>query len=254
MKSLTIVSSERDVVWLWDSIKERIPFIKNYNNEVDGMKKIIGFLALLSVVIMMTLPVNIVNAQDLTTIKLNVPDTNTGICVLQALKERKSVRNYADKQLALQDLSNLLWAADGISREDGRRTAPSYRDVQEFDIYVIREDGIYVYEPKDQELIPVAEGDYRKYAGVQSYVATAPINLIYVANTDKYENTLNENAKLLIANLDVGFIAENVALFSTSAGLASVPRASINKEELAQILKLRPEQKIIFGQTVGYPQ
>ncbi len=218
------------------------------------MKKIIVFFVLLGMTILTALPVNTVSAQDLTTIKLNAPQTDTGMCVLQALKERKSVRNYADKPLALQDLSNLLWAADGISREDGRRTAPSSGNVQEFDIYVIRADGIYVYEPKNQELIPVAAGDYRKYAGVQGYVATAPINLIYVANTDKYKATTDENAKLLIANLDVGFIAENVALFSASVGLASVPRASINKEELSPILKLRPEQKIIFGQTVGYPQ
>ncbi len=217
------------------------------------MKKIIGFFALLGFFILLALPMNTVNAQNLTTIQLNAPETNTGTSVLQALKERKSVRNYADKQLTLRDLSNLLWAADGISREDGRRTAPSSNNVQEFDIYVIREDGIYVYDPRNQELIPVVQGDYRKYAGVQGYVATAPINLIYVANTDKYQAT-DENTKLLLANLDVGFIAENVALFSASAGLASVPRASINKAELAQILKLRPEQKIIFGQTVGYPQ
>ena len=203
---------------------------------------------------LMTLPVHTADAQDLTTIKLNAPEKDTGTSVLQALKERKSVRNYADRQLALQDLSNLLWAADGISREDGRRTAPSASNVQEFDIYVVREDGIYVYGPQNQELIPVIQGDYRKYAGVQGYVATAPINLIYVANMDKLKATMDENAKLLIASLDVGFISENVALFSTSVGLASVPRANINKEELARILKLRPEQKIILGQTVGYPQ
>jgi len=218
------------------------------------MKKIIGFFVLLCITILMTFPVNIASAQDLTTIKLNIPEVDTGTSVLKALKERKSVRNYADKQLTLQDLSNLLWAADGISREDGRRTAPSASNVQEFDIYVIREDGIYVYEPRDQELIPVVEGDYRQYAGVQGYVATAPINLIYVANMDKLKATMDANDKLLVANLDVGFIAENVALFSTSVGLVSVPRANINKEELAQILKLLPKQRIILGQTVGYPQ
>jgi len=218
------------------------------------MRKIIGFVVLVCMVFVMTLPVNIASAEDLTTIKLNAPETNRGLTVLQALKERKSIRTFADKQLSLQELSNLLWAAYGITREDGRHTAPSYSNVQEFDVYVVREDGIYVYGPKNQELVPVVAGDYRKFAGLQEYVATAPINLIYVANMDKFKATIDDNTRLLIANLDVGFIAENVALFSTSVGLASVPRANINKESLAQLMQLRPEQKIILGQTVGYPK
>jgi len=218
------------------------------------MKRIIGFLVLLSIAGLLVLPVNLAQAEDLTTIKLNAPETDEGTTVLQALKERKSVRKFADSPLSLQELSNLVWAADGISRPDGRRTAPSSSNVQEFDIYVIREDGVYVYNPQNQELDPVAQGDFRKSAGVQDYVATAPINLIYVANFNKFKATADDNAKLLIASTDVGFIAENVALFSTSVGLASVPRANINKEELAQVLKLLPEQRIILGQTVGYPQ
>jgi SagB-type dehydrogenase family enzyme len=218
------------------------------------MKKIIVLLVIFGIAIWLTGPLNTANAQELTTIKLNAPELDKGMSVIQALKERKSVRNFTDRQLTLQELSNLLWAADGISREDGRRTAPSWGNYQEFDIYVIREDGVYVYDPKSQVLAPVAAGDYRKNAGTQDFAATAPINLIYVADMDKIKAGANENAKLMIASLDVGFIAENVALYTTSVGLASRVRASIGKEELAPILKLRPEQKIILGHTVGYPQ
>ena len=218
------------------------------------MKKTIALVVLLGLFLAPALPVNTAAAQDLTAIKLSAPETDTGLTVLQTLKARKSVRAFADRQLTLQDLSNLLWAADGITREDGRRTAPSYANVQEFDIYVVRADGVYVYEPKNHELLPVAEGDYRALAGLQAYVATAPVNLIYVANLDKFKAPMDDNTRLLNANLDVGFIAENVALFTTSVGMVSVPRAGVNKDGLAPVLNLRPEQKIIFGQSVGYPQ
>ena len=202
----------------------------------------------------MAWPVNAATAQDLSTIKLVSPEMDKGMAVILALKERKSVRSFSDRQLSLQELSNLLWAADGISREDGRRTAPSWANYQEFDIYVVREDGVFVYEPKKHELLPVAAGDYRKYAATQDFAVTAPINLIYIAAMEKIKAGADENAKLMIASLDVGFIAENVALYATSVGMASRPRAGIRKEELAQVLKLRPEQKIILGHTVGYPQ
>jgi len=189
---------------------------------------------------------------DLTTIKLMPAETDRGKPLMQVLKERKSGRSYADQEFTLQDLSNLLWAADGITRENGKRTAPSARNLQEFTICVIVKDGIYSYDPVNNELVPIVAGDFRKYAGLDAYVATAPVNLIYVADLAKMNWTTNESEKMTIANLDVGFIAENVALFCTSEGFVSVPRLYIDKDKLAQILKLRPEQKIILGTTVGY--
>ena len=208
----------------------------------------------LGIAISMAWPLNVADAKELSTIKLNAPEMDKGMSVIQALKERKSERIYSDRQLTLQELSNLLWAADGISREDGRRTAPSWANYQEFDIYVIREDGVYVYEPKNHELIPVAAGDYRKYAGTQEFAVTAPINLFFVADLDKIKAGADETAKVMIACTDVGYISENVALYATSVGMASRPRAGMKKEDLAQILKLRPEQRIILAHTVGYPK
>ncbi len=125
---------------------------------------------------------------DLTTIKLMPAETDRGMPLMQVLKERKSGRSYADQEFTLQDLSNLLWAADGITRENGKRTAPSARNLQEFTIYVIVKDGIYSYDPVNNELIPIIAGDFRKYAGLDTYVATAPVNLIYVDNQRKRKN------------------------------------------------------------------
>lgn len=190
----------------------------------------------------------------LSLIPLPPPETGIGKPLMQVLQERRSERSFADKALSPQDLSNLLWAAYGINRSDGRRTAPSARNVREFEIYAILNDGAFVFDPKDHRLLPVTAGDHRKSAGRDSYVASAPLNLIYVADLAKITWTRDLNVKLLIASLDAGFIAENAALFCTSAGLNSVPRINIDTDSLAKVLKLRPEQKIILATTVGHPR
>ena len=194
------------------------------------------------------------SASGLMVISLPPPETDKGKPLMQVLQERRSERSFADKALSHQDLANLLWAANGINRSDGRRTAPSARNIREFEIYVILRDGAFVYDPKGHRLLPLAAGDHRKIAGRDSYVATAPINLIYVADLSKINWTRDLNIKILIASLDAGFIAENAALFCASAGLNSVPRINIDTDLLSQTLKLRPEQRIILATTVGYPK
>ncbi|MDR3563605.1 MAG: SagB/ThcOx family dehydrogenase [Negativicutes bacterium] len=218
------------------------------------MKKMVSFLLLLSFVFVISLAMNTASAQDLADIKLVPPETDKGRPLMQVLQDRKSMREYASTPLSLQDLSNLLWAADGITRSDGRRTAPSAKNVQEYDIYVVMAEGVYLYEPKNHELLSVAAGDFRKNAGMQAYVATAPVNLIYVADFAKINWTKDEVEKMYIAYVDVGFIAQNAALFCTSEGLVSVPRLFIDKDALGKVMKLRPDQRIILGTTVGYPK
>ena len=193
-------------------------------------------------------------ASGLTVISLPPPETDKGKPLMQVLQERKSERSFADKALSHQDLANLLWAANGINCSDGRRTAPSARNVREFEIYTILKDGAFVYDPNSHRLLPVSDGDHRQSAGRDGYVAVAPVNLIYVADLSKINWTRDLNVKILIASLDAGFIAENAALFCVSSGLNSVPRINIDTDSLAKVLKLRPEQKIILATTVGYPK
>lgn len=194
------------------------------------------------------------NERGVGVIALNPPEISKGKPLMQALQARKSERAFADTDLTLQELSDLLWAADGINRADGRRTAPSYRNAKEFDVYVVLREGIYRYEPARNQLLPVVPGDHRRHAGRDSYVASAPVNLIYVADLAKIAWTTDEAVKLRIADLDVGFIAGNVGLFCASEGFASVPRDNIDRDALAKIMQLRPEQKIILGTTVGRPR
>ena len=195
-----------------------------------------------------------VYAQETKPIQLPTPQTEIGKPLMQALKLRQSARSFDSKPLPMQELSNLLWAAFGINRpETGKRTAPSAMNWQEVDVYVALATGTYLYDAKSQSLIPVASKDLREATGVQPYVKDAPLNLIYVADAARMRNA-NENDRTLYSSADVGFIAQNVYLYCASQGLAVVVRGMVDRPALAKELKLRPEQKIVLSQTVGYPK
>lgn len=192
-------------------------------------------------------------AQDTGTIRLPPPETAGGMPLMQALKARHSTREFAGKALPPQLLANLLWAASGVNRPDtGQRTAPSARDWREIDVYVVTADGAYRYDPPTHTLVRVAAGDLRKLAGVQDFVATAPLNLVYVANLDRMGEAGAED-KARYSAADTGFMAQNVYLYCASAGLAVVVRGLIEREALGAALRLGRHQRIILAQTVGYP-
>ena len=193
-------------------------------------------------------------AEALPTIQLLPPQTEGGKPLMLALKERKSMRTFSTKELPLQVLSDLLWAASGINRpESGGRTAPTAKNMQEIDIYVAKKEGLYLFDPKAFVLVPVLAEDIRTFTGEQSFVKDAPLNLIYVTNHTKMENLTGEQKDFYSAT-DTGFISENVYLFCASSGLATVVRGWINKLTLTKVMKLRPSQNIILAQTVGYPK
>lgn len=186
--------------------------------------------------------------QGLSPIQLPAPQTDGGIPLMQALKARKSTRQFSTKKLPEQVLSNLLWAAWGINREDGRRTAPSAMNRQEIDIYVALEEGLFLYNAKEHRLDPVVKQDLRGATGTQPFVAQAPVNLIFVADQARMGGPNDATAYA-----DTGFISQNVYLFCASEGLATVVRGSIQKDSLAKAMKLRSSQQITLAQTVGYP-
>jgi nitroreductase len=192
-------------------------------------------------------------AQDLKPVKLPPPQTDGGRPLMQVLKDRKSTREFGPGTLSPQTLSNLLWAAFGINRPDGRRTSPSAMNWQEMSIYVATPEGVYIYDAKDNALNPVLGGDFRAATGTQAYVKDAAVNLVYVSDLSKTGDAASPEAEMYTA-ADVGFIAQNVYLYCASEGLATVVRASIDKPALAKTLNLQPLQKIILAQSVGYPK
>ncbi len=185
-------------------------------------------------------------------IQLPKPQMEGGKPLMQALKERMTIRSFAGEKIPQQTLSNLLWAAFGINRPDGRRTAPSAKNWQEIEIYVATAEGLYLYDAAKNALNPVLDKDIRAMTGLQAYVKEAPVNLIYVADYAKTDPGRAD--KDIIAGADTGVITQNVYLFCASEGLATVIRANIDRESLAKEMKLRPEQKITLSQSVGYPK
>lgn len=186
-------------------------------------------------------------------IQLPKPQMEGGKPLMQALKDRASARAFSAEKLPLQTLSNLLWAGFGINRPDsGRRTAPSAKNWQEIDVYVALQEGLYLYDAKGNRLVPVSGKDLRALTGMQTYVKDAALNLVFVADFSKVDQG-GPFDKEVLAAADTGFISENVYLFCASEGLATVVRAMIDKEALGKEMKLRPDQKIMLAQSVGYP-
>jgi len=179
---------------------------------------------------------------------------------MQVLWKRKSMRQFSSDPLSVEVLSNLLWAAFGVNRPDGKRTAPSANNKQEIDIYVAMAKGLFLYEAKSNLLNPVLSNDIRELTGIpaQAFVKDAAVNLIYVADYSRmkeyYFGAVRDEVKDLYAAADTGFIGANVYLFCASEGLATVIRAEIDRPSLAAAMKLRPDQKIILAQSVGYPK
>jgi nitroreductase len=182
-------------------------------------------------------------------IQLPAPQTDGGKPLMQALKLRATIREFRSDSLPKQVLSNLLWAAFGINRPDGKRTAPSAHNKQEIDVYVVMPDATYVFDARENRLVHAVSADLRPLAAAEAF-AIAPVTLVYIADFGKVEGTPED--KLQWTGADAGSIGQNVYLFCASEGLATVIHASSDRPALAKALKLRPEQKIVLAQTVGY--
>ena len=176
---------------------------------------------------------------------------------MQALNNRRSVRSFSDKKLSLQQISGLLWSANGINRDDGKRTAPAAVNVQFVDIYVVMQEGVYLYDALIHRLIPVVEGDFRKDCGSQDFVAVAALNLVYVADFQKskklpeYAAKATPEMKLQWAYLGAGAQSQNANLYCASEGLGAVVRTSINGEIFGKIIHISPDQTVVLAQTIG---
>jgi nitroreductase len=166
-------------------------------------------------------------------------------------KLRRSTREYSDRRLPPQVVSDLLWAAFGFNRPNGGRTAPYWRHVMVIHVYAAMEDGVWLYEPKTHTLQPHLAEDIRAATGLQDFIGTAPLNLVYVAHGERMTDVSPEDRRLY-ASVDTGFIGQNVYLFCASEGLASVFRAAVDYAELARLMRLPEQQFVTFAQTVGY--
>ncbi|MFH1753942.1 MAG: nitroreductase family protein [Candidatus Omnitrophota bacterium] len=192
-------------------------------------------------------------AEELKPIKLMAPQLDRGKLLMEALKDRKSERAFSERELPLDLLSNLLWAASGVNRPGSdKMTAPTAMNFKEIDIYVAMKRGLYLYIPLQNTLEPVIAEDIRAAVGIQDFTQKVPVDLIYVSDLSKM--SVNEKEKIFYSATDTGFISQNVYLFCASEGLSTVVLGWVDKPALAKRMKLKNNQMIILAQPVGYPE
>lgn len=179
--------------------------------------------------------------------------TTGGRPLTDALMSRRSTREYSDRPLGAQTLSDLLWSAFGINRPSGDRTAPYWRHIMVIDVYAAMANGTWLYDPRRHALIQHLADDLRARTGLQDFVGGAPLNLVYVAHGERMQDVSAEDRRLY-ASVDASFIGQNVYLFCASEGLATVFRGAVDKEALGQAMHLGAGQFVTFAQTVGYPR
>lgn len=185
------------------------------------------------------------------TIVLPAPERSGGLGLLDALFRRHSSRSYRPDPLSLQQLSQLLWAANGQNRAEGGRTAPSALNAQEIDLIVALPEGAYRFDPGGHRLELVCAADLRRLSGYQDFVDEAPLDLIFVADHERMK-LVPAAQRSAYAHVAAGAIAQNVYLYAASAGLATVLRAWIDREAIANALGLPHGQEVLLSQTVGF--
>lgn len=188
-----------------------------------------------------------------TSISLPPPEKHGGLPLMDALAGRHSIRDFVADALPLPLLSGLLWAAYGLNRIDGGRTAPSALNAQEIDVYVALPSGAYCYDAAANELRLVAASDLRRVTGYQDFVDEAPMDLVYVADHARLR-LVPVGQRESYASVAAGAIAQNVYLFAAGNGLATVIRAWIDRAAIADALGLTHDQQVLLSQTVGYPK
>ena len=181
-------------------------------------------------------------AQD---IKLNAPTRSGGKAFMETLNERRSERSFVKKEMPVQLLSDLLWAANGFNRPD-KRTAPTASNTQELELYVVLDDAAYFYDAKQNILKFIAKGDFSAAIGQPAITNKAAVSIVIVADAGKTSPKY--------AYLYSGYISQNIYLYAASAGLGTVARGSYNGEELFKALKLTGKQEVTLVHPVGFLQ
>ena len=183
--------------------------------------------------------------------------TESNLSVMQALSQRKSSRNFVDKDLTTAQLSKILWAANGINREDGKRVNPAAMSVYSVEVYAVTKEGIYLYDPDNNKLNLIAEGDFRAVTTTgQKFAEKAAVNLVYVETPDAWQNAKHtpppRERQISFANITVGAMVQSVALAAETEGLGNCVRGSINRDEFKKVAKLSDDKTILLAQSVGF--
>jgi len=186
---------------------------------------------------------------------ISLPDADKtgGMPLMEALNERHSSREYSAKNLSNQQIADMLWAAWGVNRDNGKHTAPSSRNKQEMEVYMSTADGLFLYLPEKHALKKIHDKDILAITGGQDFVDDAAVNLIFVADYRKAGDDVTADDYRCTSGTNAGFMSQNVYLWCASEGLATVVRGWFDREELHEAMQLEDFRDVILCQTVGYP-
>lgn len=185
---------------------------------------------------------------------INLPKPNfkqSSMSVVEALQTRHSVRDFTEQELTIQQISNLCWAACGVSRDNDHRTAPTSMNKKEIRLFVFIKGGTYEYLPVENKLVKKADGDNRALLGnTQPFVKDVPVVLLTVIDFEKYGND-NQRA-MKTGCVDAGIVTQNINLYCQSVGLATVPRAQMDIDGISKLLGFTDKQIPVMNNPVGF--
>lgn len=192
-------------------------------------------------------------------IKLQKPQLELEFPLMKALEKRRTKRRWKDDSLSDQELSNLLWAARGISQEKSKRTkskrtAPSGCNAQEIRVYVLLEKGVFLYNEENHALVEILAKDIREHVGTQKMMKSAPVGLVFVADLSRMTSPFlrGKEAQQFTAWVDTGFISQNVYLYCAAANLSTAVLSLVNRDNLQKLMQLQEHEKIVLTQVIGY--
>ena len=181
----------------------------------------------------------------------------TNISLEECMQKRRSIRNFENKELTVQQISNLLWLAQGITDTiNGFRAAPSAGATYPLEIFIAKNDGVFHYIPDGHKLKKEIDGDLRKEiaraALNQMFIADAGIVIVITAVFSRTAWRYGERAYRYINN-EVGHCAQNIHLEAVALGLGSVPVGAFDDAKLKKLLKLKEEEPLYII-PIGYPE
>lgn len=184
---------------------------------------------------------------------INLParPAKSNVDIVAALEQRRTTREYAPATLSLEDLSAILWAANGVNRPDGKRTAPSAHGRQYIDIYVVADNGGYLYDANGHKLVEVTDRKVKERVARQGHIATSSHVLVLMADLSRVPGS-TEDTKLWWAHSTAGTIAENVHLMAAARGIGTGIVAGIKVDEIRRALSLPMEAVPLYVMPLGY--
>jgi SagB-type dehydrogenase family enzyme len=189
-------------------------------------------------------------------VRLQRPDERGGMALTEVLARRRSCRDFSNASLSRKDVSQLCWAAQGTTRCDGLRAAPSAGALYPLKLIVVDAIGVHEYEPADHALVELKLGDVRqslqRAAFDQSCVGNAPACFVIVVDDERMASRY-QNREHQCCLLEAGHVAENLLLQATALCLGGVPIAAFDEQEVDRVLELSPEVHALYLIPIGNP-